>query len=72
MKVLCMQVFVLRNKITCAMKLDYSEEEVRNVNLTRTSSSNCTQRRQDTELGLDAVDDRNVFGALLRSACSTT
>ena len=25
---------VLRNKMTCAMKLDYSEEEVRNVNLT--------------------------------------
>ena len=43
-----MQVLVLRHKITCAMKLDYSEEGVRNVNLTRTSSSNCTQRRQDT------------------------
>ena len=26
---------VLRNKITCAMKLDYSAEEVRSVNLTR-------------------------------------
>ena len=25
---------VLRNKMTCAMELDYSEEEVRNVNLT--------------------------------------
>ena len=26
---------VLRNKITCGMTLDYSEEEVRNVNITR-------------------------------------
>ena len=32
---------------TSAMKLGYSEEEVRNINLTRTSSPNCTQR-QDT------------------------
>ena len=29
-----MDASVLRNKMTCAMKLDYSEEEVRNVNLT--------------------------------------
>ena len=34
---------VLRNKMTCAMKLDYSEEEVRNVNLTHSSSPNCAQ-----------------------------
>ena len=27
--------------MTCAMKLDYSEEEVRSVNLTCSSSSNC-------------------------------
>ena len=31
----------------CAMKLDYSEEEVRNVNLTLKSSPSCAQR-QDT------------------------
>ena len=30
---------VLRNKMTCAMKLDYSEEEVRSVNLACSSSS---------------------------------
>ena len=36
---------VLRNKLTCAMKLDYSEEEV--CNLTHSSSPNCAQR-QDT------------------------
>ena len=33
--------------MACAMKLDYSEEEVRIVNLTHTSSPNCAQR-QDT------------------------
>ena len=33
------------------MKLDYSEEEVRSVNLTRSSSPNCTQR-QDTGQGV--------------------
>ena len=38
---------VLRNKMTCAMKLDYNEEEVRSVNLTHSSSLNCTQK-QDT------------------------
>ena len=38
---------VLINKMTCAMKLDYSEEEVRSLNLTRSSSLNCAQR-QDT------------------------
>ena len=64
---------VLRNKMTCAMNMDYSEEEVRSVNLTRSYSSNCAQR-QDTglEFGLDVVDDRNIFSALSRSACFTT
>ena len=38
---------VLRSKMTCARKLDYSEEEVRSVNLTHSSSTNCAQR-QDT------------------------
>ena len=38
---------VLRNKMTCTMKLDYSEEEVRNVNLTHSSSPKCA-KRQDT------------------------
>ena len=38
---------VLRNKMTCAVKLKYREEEVRSVNLTRSSSPNCAQR-QDT------------------------
>ena len=33
--------------MTFAMKLDYSEEEVRSVNLTCSSSPNCAQR-QDT------------------------
>ena len=28
-------VCVLRNKMMCVMKLNYGEEEVRNVNLTR-------------------------------------
>ena len=37
----------LRNTMTCAMKLDYSEEGVRSVNLTRSSSPNYVQR-QDT------------------------
>ena len=36
---------VLRNTMTCAMKLDYSEEEVRSVNLTRSSSPNYAQRQ---------------------------
>ena len=60
--------------MTGAMKLDHSEEEVRSVNLTHSSSPDCAQR-QDTgrlELGLDAVDERNIFSALSRSACSTT
>ena len=39
---------VLRNKMTFAMKLHYSEEEVHNANLTRSSSPNCAQR-QDTD-----------------------
>ena len=29
-------------------------------------------RSRRLELGLDAVDDRNIFSALSRSACSTT
>ena len=37
----------LRNKMTCAMKLDYSEKEVRSVNLTHSSSPNSAPR-QDT------------------------
>ena len=37
--------------MTCAMKLDYSEEEVRSVNLTRSSSLNCAQR-QDMGSGI--------------------
>ena len=66
---------VLRNKMTCDMTLDYSEGEVRSVNLTRSSSTNCAQRQDRSrrlEMGLDAVDDRNIFSALTRSACSTT
>ena len=38
---------MLRNKMTCAMKFDYSEEEVRSVNLHCSSSPNFGQR-QDT------------------------
>ena len=37
----------VRNKMTCAMTLDYIEEEVRNVNLTRSSSPHFAQK-QDT------------------------
>ena len=37
----------LRNMMTSTMKLDYSEEEVRSVNLTHSSSPNYAQR-QDT------------------------
>ena len=65
----------LRNKMICAVNLDYSEEEVRSVNLTRSSSPNCAQRQdrlRRLELGLEAVDDRNIFSALPRSVCSTT
>ena len=36
---------VLRNKMTCAMKLDYSEEEMRSVNLTSSSSPNFALRQ---------------------------
>ena len=39
--------YVLRNKMKCAMKLDYSEVEMHSVNLTRSSAPNCVQR-QDT------------------------
>ena len=38
---------VLRNKMSCTMKLDYSQEEVRSGNLAPSFSPNCTQR-QDT------------------------
>ena len=31
--------------MTCTVKLDYSEEEVRNVSLTSSSSPNCAQRQ---------------------------
>ena len=61
--------------MTCAMKLDYSEEEVRNVNLTLVLAQlrpEARHRSRRLELGLDAVDDRNIFSALSRSACSTT
>ena len=34
---LCVQVLVLRSKMTCAEKLDYSEEKVRRFNLTLSS-----------------------------------
>ena len=65
---------VLRNKMTCAMKMDYSEEEVRSVNLTLSLvlTQLCPEARHRSrrlELGLDAVDDRNIFSALSRSAC---
>ena len=62
--------------MTCAMKLDYSEEEVRNVNLNSLVLAQlrpeARHRSRRLELGLDAVDDRNIFSALSRSACSTT
>ena len=38
-------VCVLKNKMTCATKLDYSDEEVRNLNLTHSSSTNCAIRQ---------------------------
>ena len=38
-------VCVLRNKMSCAMKFDGSEEEEPSVNLTRSSSPNCAQRQ---------------------------
>ena len=63
---------VLRNKMACAMKLDYSEEEVRKFNLTFSPSSSCARHRsRRLELGLDAVADHNIFSALSRSACLT-
>ena len=62
---------VLRNKMTYAMKLDYSEEEVRSVNLTQLCPE-ARHRSRRLKLGLDVVDDHNIFSALLRSACSTT
>ena len=48
--------------MTCAMKLDYSE--VRNVNLTHVAP-----RGKSLELGLDAVDDRNIFSASIVTLC---
>ena len=57
---------MLRNKITCAMVLNYSQEELRNVNRTRSSSPNCTRHMsRRLELDLDAVDDRNILSVLL-------
>ena len=38
---------VLRSKVTCVKKLDYSEEKVRRFNLTLSSEADCAQR-QDT------------------------
>ena len=40
---------VFRNKMTCAMKSDYSEEEVRSVNLTHSSLPNCAQRQDPVQ-----------------------
>ena len=62
---------VLRNKMTCAMELDYSEEEVRSV-IRIQLCPEARHRSRRLELGLDAVDDCNIFSALSRSACSTT
>ena len=53
-----MQVLVLENKMTCAMKLDYSDEEPHSLVLTQRQD-----RSRRLELGLDAV---------YASACSTT
>ena len=44
MKLLCEHVR-LRNKMTCAMKLEYREEEVRSICLTHSSSPNYVQRQ---------------------------
>ena len=49
----------------------YREEEVRSVNLTRSSSPNCAQR-QDTCQDVGSWNDRNICSALSLSACSTT
>ena len=62
---------VLRNKMTCAMKLDFSEEEVRSLVLTQLCPE-ARHRSKRLELGLDAVDDRIIFSAISRSSCSTT
>ena len=66
---------MLRNKMTCAMKLDYSEEEVQRQPHSLVLTQLCPEARHMSrrlELGLDAVDDRNIFSALSRSACFTT
>ena len=50
--------------MTCAMKLDYSEEEVRNVNLTLVLAQlrpEARHRSRRLELGLDAVDYKHVL-----------
>ena len=62
---------VFRNKMTFAMKLDYIEEDVHSVNLTR-SSSEARHRSRCLELRLDAVDERNILSVLSRFLCSTT
>ena len=59
------------------MKMDYSEEEVRSVNLTHSLVvtqlyPEARHRSSRLELGLDAVDDRIIFSALSLSVCSTT
>ena len=63
--------------MTSAMKLHYSEEEVHSVNLTRPSvlAQLCPEARHRSrrlELGLDAVDDHNIFNTLSCSACSVS
>ena len=63
---------VLRNKMTCAMKLDHSEEEVHVRNVLTQLCPEARNRSRRLELGFDLVDDRNIFSALSRSACSTT
>ena len=44
---------VLRNKMTGAKKLEYSEETARNVNLTLSSSHSCDQRQDTGQRRLD-------------------
>ena len=44
---LCSQVLVLRSKMTCTKKMDYSEEKVRRFNLTLSYWADCAQN-QDT------------------------
>ena len=61
--------------MTCAMKLDYSEEGAQRQPHSLVLAQlrpEARHRSRRLELGLDAVDDRNIFSALSRSACSTT